>query len=143
MSTTENSGSFLGLRGENCNFTKISGVRELLTHDGYDLVRMIKNNSGGGDNTELMATLSNVLARIDVIENYLQNSIHQGPPGPPGPPGPQGLQGPKGPQGPQGPQGPLKLKLSDLIDVDLNGLDEGAVLEWSTQQNKWVVALTE
>ncbi len=63
--------------------------------------------------------------------------------GPPGPPGPQGSQGPPGPSGKIGPRGLRGLKGESLnqialaSDVDLKGLKDGDVLQWSTLLNKW------
>ena len=41
MSSNEIAGSFLALRGENCNFTNVGGLKSLCTENGLDLVTLV------------------------------------------------------------------------------------------------------
>lgn len=133
MSTNQIAGSFVALRGENCNLTKIGGVKSLITHEGVDLV-----NIG--------STINDLVDRLAKLEaNGLGKSGADGKPGPEGPEGKPGLDGTDGRDGLQGPRGPKGKveKLQDVSDVDLNGLVDGAVLEWSAAKKKWVVSLVD
>jgi hypothetical protein len=44
--------------------------------------------------------------------------------------------------GPRGPRGKVE-KLQDVGDIDLNGLADGAVLEWSASRKLWIISLPE
>lgn len=49
----------------------------------------------------------------------------------------EGSQGPMGPQGPQGLQG-LSTNISSAPDVDSTNLQNGSLLIYSSQEQKWV-----
>lgn len=93
MSTTVNSGSFLGLQGENCSLRNVEGVKRLITDDGFDIIKSTKG----------------VSHRLDTIENFLQNIG--------------------------------SIKLSELLDVDLTGIEDGAILVYNKKENKWKISL--
>lgn len=137
-------GSFVALRGENCNFTNVDGLKSLRTSDGVDLVTI-----GVRLENALMESykkIEDLTARLSKLE-----SAGVGKPGEPGKdgkdgePGRDGIQGPKGDPGPQGPRGPRGKveKLQDIEDVNLDGLVDGAILVWSADKKQWVVEVTE
>lgn len=146
-------GSFVALRGEKCNFTNVDGVKTLTTDTGIDLVSIgtrLENMLKGSEEriVELEARISelenggstipeDLEARLKKVE---ENSGVPGPPGMDGMDGRDGLQGPAGPTGPRGPRGKVE-KLQDIGDIDLNGLQEGGMLEWNG--SKWIVTLPE
>ena len=61
----------------------------------------------------------------------------QGIPGIPGPQGPPGSSGMIGPRGLRGLKGDSLNQISLASDVDLKGLKDGDVLQWSSSLNKW------
>lgn len=61
----------------------------------------------------------------------------QGIPGIPGPQGPPGSSGKIGPRGLRGLKGDSLNQISLASDVDLKGLKDGDVLQWSSSLNKW------
>ncbi len=66
------------------------------------------------------------------------------PPPSAGPKGDDGEQGEAGPQGPQGPKGKDGAKtFSALTDVNLDGLDDGAIPMWSAKEKKWIMSLQD
>ena len=139
MSSNEIAGSFLALRGENCNFTRIGGVKALTTDDGLDLVTI---------GSRLESALASAQIQIEelnqrILELEKNGSGKAGPRGPAGPEGPEGPQGDKGDDGATGPRGTKGKvdKVSELVDVDLSDLQDGGVLEWNGQSKKWVVSI--
>jgi len=143
--TGEGSGNFLGIKGENCTFLKIRGVKILEDEYGVDLLKVIRRGGASSSSSDVEAALSNVLLRLDAIEKYLQNMpppvapVASGVAGPRGPKGDDGEPGEPGAQGPRGAAGAKKL--SELTDVNLDGLDDGAILVWSAKEKKFVVSL--
>jgi hypothetical protein len=142
----ESSGSFMGIKGENCTFMKIRGVKILEDENGVDILKLIRTGkTSNAASSEVEATISNLLHRIDAVEKYLQNMpppVASGVPGPKGPKGDKGDEGIQGEMGPQGARGaPGAKKLSELTDVNLDGLDDGAILVWSAKEKKFVVSL--
>jgi hypothetical protein len=143
MSSNEVAGSFLALRGENCNFTNVGGLKSLRTESGIDLVAL------GG---KLEALVSAFETRCKLLEQKIADlekngSGKAGPTGPAGPAGPTGPAGPAGPAGPRGESGAKGPKgktdkLDEIGDVDLTGLTDGSLLEWNAVAKKWVVAST-
>lgn len=113
MSSNEIAGSFLALRGENCNFTQISGVRTLQTENGTDLIAIAN---------KLDSLLTNFENRLKNIEQKLMmletRPVATG-------------------------KGGKTAKLEDVGDVDLTGLIDGGILTWSSSSKKWVVAATD
>lgn len=138
MSTNEIAGSFVALRGENCNLTKISGVQSLITDNDIDLV-------------SLGTRYENALVAMEIQIKELKDKIAilekegLGKEGPPGEDGRDGVAGPAGPRGPVGPRGPRGKveKVQDIGDVDLDGLDDGSILAWNAARKTWVVMQTE
>lgn len=141
--SNQTAGSFLALRGENCNLTNVEGLKTLKTAAGLDLVSI---------GSRLEHALAESQMRIQELEDRLFKLEAEGvgKPGEPGKDGedgrdgltgPRGEPGPPGPQGPRGPRGKVE-KLQDIGDVDLNGLDDGAVLEWNAERKCWVVGLS-
>lgn len=144
MSTNQIAGSFVALRGENCNLTTIGGVKSLVTHGGIDLVSIGSRLEHALVTAELkIAELTERLAKLEA--GGVGKPGKDGADGTPGIDGRDGLQGPpggKGVPGPRGPRGKVE-KLQDIGDIDLNGLGDGAILEWSASASKWVVSLPE
>ena len=141
MSTNQIAGSFVALRGENCNLTNVGGVKTLVTDGGIDLVNI---------GSRLEHALATAELRIDELTERLANLEAEGVGKPgrdgvDGEPGRDGLAGPPGPKGAPGPRGPRGKveKLQDVGDIDLNGLADGAVLEWNAARKTWVVSLPE
>ena len=134
--SNQSAGSFVALRGENCNFTNIEGLKVLKTFNGVDLVNI---------GTRLENTLVEYTTKIKELEDRLSalEVAGVGKEGPPGPSGTNGLDGEQGEQGRTGPRGPRGKvdKLADIGDINLNGLDDGAVLEWNSEKSVWVVAV--
>jgi len=161
----EQCASFIGIKGENCSFLNISGVRSLRDDKGNDLLSMIKGGSGVGSFSSSSSDVntSNIMGRLDAIEKFLQNmpiqqssqilpavkddslekklmaritaleKIIQDFPVP--------EAGPPGPQGPRGTPGAKSIQ--EMTDVNLDGLDDNAILIWSAKQKKWVISIEE
>lgn len=166
--TTNPTGNFINLKGELCALSMIKGVQELYTEDGIDIIKAIRNidvSKNTLNTKQIEAAFTNIFQRLDAIEKYIKEKPlgvagpagPAGPQGPAGPAGSQGLQGPAGPAGPQGPagqdgqdgrdgiQGPRGQrgqveKLQDVQDVDASGLEDGAILVWSSSKKKWVIS---
>ncbi len=143
---TNPNGNFQGCKIENGTILKLRGLRVLEDDQGNDLLKLLRKGGGGSGSSELEVVVTNLLQRIDTIEKYLQtmpppSTGVKGPKGDAGEPGESGEPGPQGPQGPKGKDGAKSL--SALIDVNLDGLDDGAVLVWSGKDKKWVVSLEE
>lgn len=140
---TNLNGHFMGLKGENCTLMKIRGVQILEDSYGNDILALVRNGGSGSNSSELESALSTMSQRIEAIEKYLQNLPNptQGPKGDQGEPGEPGEQGDPGPQGPRGRDGAKTV--AALSDVNLDGLDDGAILVWSSKEKKWVVSLEE
>jgi len=138
-------GNFLALKGENCTLQKIRGVKVLEDEYGNNLLNLIRQGGGGGGSSDVQAALSHLLSRVDAVEKYLQTLPPPSTPlkGEKGERGEKGEPGESiaGPQGPRGKDGSKKLSL--LEDVNLDGLDDGATLIWSSKDKKWVVGITE
>lgn len=113
MSTNEVAGSFLALRGENCNFTSIGGVKSLRTESGVDIISIANKI----DNllTNIENKLKNMEQRLAVLETTKVSVGKSGKVG----------------------------KLEDVGDVDLTGLVDGGILTWNVATKKWVVATTD
>jgi hypothetical protein len=129
-------GNFVGLKGENCTLLKIRGVKSLYDENNVDILELIKKNSSKST-SNLDSLVSDLVKRIESLELQLKNmpKAVQGAVGPVGPPG-ESIVGPQGPRGVAG-----ASSLRELKDVNLDGLDEGAVLTWSAKDKKWVVSL--
>jgi hypothetical protein len=130
MTTNQISASYLALRGENCNLTNIDGVERLKTVNGIDLVTVGARLEHSLSTLEIQ--MSKIIERMNILE--ARGPGLQGPRGTPGATGATGLQGPKGIRG-------KVEKLQDVVDVDLNGLEDGSLLEWNASKKKWVVAV--
>jgi hypothetical protein len=131
----EKSGDFLGIKGENCNFIRVKGLRVLEDEFGNDLLKIIRGGiSSGGASSEIKTSISNILLRLEAMEKFLQNMPNTATNATP-----EVIQGPPGIQGPRG--APGAKKLSELTDVNLDGLDDGAILVWSSKDKKFVVSL--
>lgn len=143
---TNPNGNFQGCKIENGTIINLRGLKVFEDDQGNDLLKLLRKGGGGGS-SELEAVVTNLLNRIDAIEKYLQNlpaPAAAGVKGPKGDAGEAGEAGEPGPQGPQGSKGKDGAKsLSALIDVNLDGLDDGAVLVWSAKDKKWVVSIEE
>ena len=142
---TNPNGNFQGCKIENGTILKLRGLKVLEDDQGIDLLKLLRKGGGGGVSSEFESVVTNLLQRIDTIEKYLQNlPPPTGSKGPKGDAGEQGEQGEPGPVGPQGAKGKDGVKtLAALADVNLDGLDDGAVLVWSAKDKKWVVSLEE
>jgi len=139
---TNPANNFQALKAENCSILKLK-VKSLEDYDGNDLLKMLRRGGGGSSSSELETVVTTLLQRIDAIEKYLQTlpPPGKGQKGEKGEPGEPGEQGEPGPQGPRGKDGAKSL--AALNDVDLDGLDDGAVLVWSSKNKKWVISLEE
>ena len=134
MSSNEVAGSFLALRGENCNFTNIGGIKSLRTENGIDLVAL---------GSKIDSVITSFESKIKIFEQKIaelekNGGGKAGPPGPAGPMGPSGKDG-KDAKGAKG----KSDKLGDIEDVDLSGLTDGSLLEWNASVKKWVVLNNE
>lgn len=126
---------------------EFTGLEKIITSDGIDIVKVIRELKGTcapSSNTNEKCSLfenkinylENEIKNLQNIVQSLRNTSQQGIPGPQGPPGPRGERGEKGEQGEpgepglQGPKGKdaKAVRVRDLVDVDLNGVEEGAVL---------------
>ncbi len=140
---TNPNGNFQGCKIENGTILKLRGLRVLEDDQGNDLLKLLRKGGGGSGSSELEAAVTNLLQRIDTVEKYLQAL----PPPSTGVKGLQGLKGEDGPAGETGPQGPRgkdgAKSMAELKDVNLDGLDDGAVLVWSAKEKKWVVSIEE
>jgi hypothetical protein len=147
-------GTDAAIKGEQCTLMHIRGVKSMLDSKGNDLLGMILNGSGSGSK-DLELVVTTILQRLDRVEKFLQSipsevlsgsgtgSGEKGEKGDKGPKGDKGDEGEPGPQGPQGPRGKGASKLTDLSDVNLDGLDDGAILMWSAKDGKWIVSFEE
>lgn len=142
---TNPNGNFQGLKAENCTIIKLRGLSVLEDDQGHDLLKLLRKGVTSGSSSELEAVVTNLLQRIDVVEKYLQNmpAPTAAVKGPKGDKGDKGDDGEKGETGPQGARGKGASKVSELSDVNLDGLDDGAILMWSSKEKKWVVSLEE
>ena len=141
MSTNQIAGSFVALRGENCNLTTIGGVKSLVTEGGIDLVTIGSRLEHALSTAELkIAELTERLSKLEA--NGVGTTGTTGNDGNDGRDGLQGASGPKGAIGPRGPRGKVE-KLQDVGDIDLDGLVDGAVLEWNNERKMWIVSLQE
>lgn len=144
-SGTSLGGNFRGLKAEDCSIINLRGLRVLEDEKGQDLLKLLRK--GGSGSSELEGVVNTLLQRIDTIEKYLQTLpppvAAAGVKGEKGEKGDQGEPGEKGDTGPQGARGKGVSKLSEMTDVNLDGLDDGAVLAWSSKDKKWVVTLEE
>jgi hypothetical protein len=145
ISGSSDGGNFVGLKGENCTLLKVRGVKILEDEYGVDLLKLIRKG-GSSNSSDIEAALSNLLARLDAVEKYLQNmpppAAATGVAGPRGPKGDKGEDGEPGEPGAQGPRGAAGAKsFKELSDVNLDGLDDGAIMVWSAKEKKWVVSL--
>lgn len=99
---------------------------------------------------EELKTLENQLQEtIKTVSEIIKNTptgtqtIVKGPKGDKGDKGDPGEsvvgpQGPPGKQGKQGLRGPSVSQLSNIPDVDVSSLVDGAVLVWSESKKRWV-----
>lgn len=147
VSGTNPNGNFQGCKIENGTIHKLRGLKILEDDQGNDLLKLLRKGASS-NSSELEAVVTNLLQRIDTIEKYLQTmpppAAATGAKGPKGDKGDKGDDGEVGPVGPAGPRGKDGAKtLSALTDVNLDGLDDGAVLTWSAKEKKWVVSLEE
>lgn len=115
MSSNEVAGSFLALRGENCNFTSIGGVKSLRTDAGVDLVSLGNRIDALLNSVE--TKLKNIEQRLTTLENRPAGTVTTG----------------KG----------KPSKLEDIADVDTTGLVDGGILTWVASSKKWVVSATD
>ena len=152
----EQCASFLGIKGENCSFLNIRGVKVLRDEFGNDLLSIIRTGISGQSNSN--SSVNNMLGRLDSIEKFLQDMPVQAPVSQDlekklmakisalektiqelsieaGTPGPPGIQGAKGASGAK--------TMQALEDVNLDGLDDGAMMVWSSKQKKWIISLEE
>jgi len=146
---TNPNGNFQGCKIENGTILKLRGLKVLEDDQGTDLLKLLRKGGSSGS-SELEGVVTNLLQRIDTIEKYLQTlpppstAAAKGQKGEKGEKGENGEDGEPGPAGPQGAKGKDGTKtLSALTDVNLDGLDDGAVLTWSAKDKKWVVSLEE
>ena len=93
MTTNQIAGSFLALRGENCNLTNVNGVKSLVTDENIDLVTIGKQLSETLETIE--SRLSDITERLNKLETQ-GSMVRTGPPGPRGPPGEKGTRGEAG-----------------------------------------------
>jgi hypothetical protein len=141
MSTNQIAGSFVALRGENCNFTSISGVKSLTTTNGIDIVSI-------GERLEnAMTYIETKMADLETKIKNIEKNKTQGPrgpkgeQGPPGPTGDPGIDGRDGLAGARGMRGKID-KLRDIGDINLDGIEDGAVLEWNAKAKRWVISVS-
>jgi hypothetical protein len=145
---TNPNSNFQALKGENCTFIKVRGLKVLEDDKGNDLLKMLYKNSSSTGSSEVELAVSNLLQRIDTIEKYLQTipppgTVSTATKGLKGEKGDKGDDGEKGESGAQGPRGKGATKFSELLDVNIDGLDDGAVPMWSAKEKKWVMSESE
>jgi hypothetical protein len=114
MSSNEVAGSFLALRGENCNFTSIGGVKSLRTDAGVDLVSL---------GNRIDSLLSGIETKLKNIEQRITSLETR----------PAPVSTGKG----------KVSKLEDIADVDTTGLVDGGILTWVATTKKWVATATD
>jgi hypothetical protein len=142
-------GDFINLKGNFGSFKRVEGVKVLKDADGRDLIKLIDNllseqssgSKSGQMSPEVLSSLEILSKRVESIENFLGSLRLEK--GEKGPKGDTGETGPQGEPGPQGPRGKGVTKLSELADVNLDGLDDDAILVWSGKDKKWVISLEE
>ncbi len=140
-----------GFKAENATLLHIAGVRSLKDQHGTDLLELMRKSasSSSSDSPELQTLLETLQERLDTIEKYLQNMPPpsagvKGPKGDKGDKGEDGEAGDPGIPGPQGAKGKDGARsIAELKDVNLDGLEDGAILMWSAKDKKWVVSLEE
>lgn len=170
MSTAEVSGSFMGLRGENCSFTFIDGVERLSTRKGVDLVHIAEGlHSQLAKFKELFDDLSDRMDRLesfgvtkstnpvdssrgassDEVEELEQlveqlklriETLEKLPKAKNGRDGRDGTNGEDGRDGRPG-KDAKEFNLGDLKDVDTTGIVDRALLEWSEAKKCFVVSV--
>lgn len=158
----EGSGEFRAIRGEYCNFTKINGVETLCTKTGVDLVHIAEGlherltqfkeifdklsdrldavEAGG-----VTTSMENVTVNSDELDDVKDEiealkeriiSLEKLPKARHGRDGKHGAEGAPG-------RDANEFCLGDLKDVDVKGIQDKAILEWSAKKNKFVVAMEE
>lgn len=139
--SNQSAGCFVALRGENCNLTNVEGLKTLKTATGIDLVSIGSRLEHALAESQMQ--IKDLTERLAKLEG--EGVGKEGGKGEDGIDGRDGLQGGVGPSGAQGPRGPRGKveKLQDVGDIDLDGLADGAVLEWNASKKKWVIALTQ
>ena len=131
----EQHGQFQSLKGELCSLRHITGVASIKDTKGNNILDML--SSGSCDKkADMERLIYNLNQKVEFLEKQVLKL--QGSQGSQGPAGPAGPAGEDGKPGPQGPRGKGANSLAELADVDLDGLDDGAVLAWSSKLNKWV-----
>lgn len=134
-------------------------IKDLPTNKFKNIVEYIdeKTKSLSEMEAKMKMTIVDINKAITELSSFRKNATEiqsvagkqglQGSPGLQGPPGPQGSQGPPGPQGKIGPKGLQGqkgdniYKLSSIQDIDTSDLEDGAVLVWSTDKQKWVARI--
>lgn len=103
-----------------------------------------QQNHGNNQYTQIIHSLQETIQQLEQKVQQLEYRPVplQGPEGKQGIPGPQGPAGKVGPRGLRGPGGGAK-KLSELTDIDLKKLKDGAVLSYSEKTDTWVPVLFE
>ena len=126
MSSNEISASYLSLSSERCNFKDISGVKNLTTATGVNLVNIAEGLHESL--SKFQQLLNEALDRIKVLESG--GSLGHG----------SGEVGPMGPQGPAGPAGKGVNKLEDIKNVKIpsGSLKDGLVLSYSVKDSAWI-----
>jgi hypothetical protein len=128
------------IKGEHCTLTYIRGVKILEDYEGNDLMKMIKKGNKNSDG-DVDGVIRNLMSRIDALEKIIKNmpTPGVGPAGPAGPEGPMGETGKTGAQGPRGKDG-AKATMADLLDVCMDGLDDGDVLMYNANKKQWIAS---
>lgn len=129
------------MKGENCTFTHVRGLKTLESFDGTDLLKLIKKGSANDSGIDVDKTILNLLNRVDALEKFIKTMpvgvATKGDKGDRGEPG-ESIQGIQGIQGPRGKDGAKTI--AELKDVCLDGLDDGDVLMWSSSKNQWLAS---
>ncbi len=128
MATT---GYFVAVQAESVTTTALRGLKVLEDENGVDMIKLMRKTISKTGDSDVETTIKALTARIDSLEKYIKNM-------PAGKEGPQGEPGPPGPQGPRGKDGVKTL--AELTDVCMDGRDDGSILMFSSDKNKWVMS---
>ena len=155
----ENSPNYSNLRGQNCNLTRIVGVESLLTKSGIDLIKGIDGLDKVSQYIDTIEALTRRIDHLEMLVKTLQNQtpvapvVQQAPVVQSAPVNTQAivkqvldnidLESLRGPRGFKG-----SSQLNDLTDVNVDNLEDGAMLVWkfdkkNPEKGKWEAKLIE
>ncbi len=136
---SSDSGSFKNLSTKTLSVSKVYGVEQMFNKEGKDI---LSSFTGAAKETKEKddTLLKTLLLRLDKLEQLVANikPAEKGEKGDTGPEGPAGIDGRNGISGAQGPAGKRGTveKMQDIGDVNLDGLKDGSILQFSG--GKWI-----